>query len=271
MADRFYTENEAQEILRLATSRSASNGGMSRERLIEAAAEMGIDPTDIIAAEQDILARQAKADLRRRYAEATKREFLGGASHLVGISVLLFGINFLTMGGFHGIWSTWAIWPCGFMAINVLKEGWEYFASRTALGDGEFEKWCERQLEKDAKSQMKEWTKTHPGQDYALIAARQAYAENPDAKLNAIKQLREKTGLGLKDAKDLIESLEREVRHGNLQRAAPAASTYEVARQALSEVGPERKYEAIDLVRARTGLGMREADEAVSAVLELSH
>jgi ribosomal protein L7/L12 len=327
MADGYYTDQEAQEILRLAARRDQADGGMSRERLIQAAAEMGIEPAAILAAESEVRAREEKNSLRKQYLEAKKRKFFGSTSSLVGTSIMLFGINYLT-SGFHGLWSMWAIWPCGFMALGAAKEGWEFVTSRSAMGDEEFERWCaknrrkqlfveghltdlnspttqqaareicaeygpdhrDKSLEaireqmgldkKAAKYLVKTvygeptWVVPAPGQTASqalweiAVAARH---EHGPAKLNAIKSVRDKTGLSLAATKDLVDSVYRNEKFNHLATPSAAVSTYEAARQAISEAGVDHKIVAIHLLQQRTGISIQEATDAVEAVLELSH
>lgn len=87
-------------------------------------------------------------------------------------------------------------------------------------------------------------------------------------KIHAIKLFRERTGAGLKEAKDIVESVER----GN---ALPSPGKYVVATgldtRAWEDIIPKlralkaegRAIAAIKLLRARTGLSLREAKEAV--------
>ncbi len=328
MADGYYSEEEAQEILRLATRKATSEGGMSRDRLIEAAAEMGIDPADVLAAEKELRSKHEKVELREQYLVATRRKFFGSTTSLVGTSITLFGINYLT-SGFHGIWSMWAIWPCGFMALGALKEGWEFLISRTPMGEEEFENWIARQRRKElfVQGQLSD-----PASPTTMQAAREICAEhgpdhrdhaidamhhqlglrrrdaktlvkviygerspevlaslapvNPqsfidiaraardyhgDAKLSAIATVREKTGLGLAEAKALVDNVYREQSSVRQTPPNPPVSTYEAARQALAEAGPEHKLVAAHLLQQRTGIGIQEATDAIEAVVELSH
>ena len=87
-------------------------------------------------------------------------------------------------------------------------------------------------------------------------------------KIEAIKLLREQTGLGLKDAKEAVEAIER----GESVNLSPAPTT---SVHVVSGVDTARvtqllmqgkKVDAIKLVREETGLGLKEATDVVDAL-----
>ncbi len=89
-------------------------------------------------------------------------------------------------------------------------------------------------------------------------------------KIQAIKMVREMTGLGLKEAKDYVESLPDAPSMMTVARqllgasgsAAPVAGT-SMRTEALALVSRGQAIEAIKLVRERTGMGLKEAREYV--------
>lgn len=83
-------------------------------------------------------------------------------------------------------------------------------------------------------------------------------------KIEAIKRVRELTGMGLKEAKDVVEALEtgRAVPSAS-PRSAPASDFSDV--RALAVAG--RKIEAIKRYRELTGVGLKEAKEYVEGLL----
>jgi ribosomal protein L7/L12 len=80
-------------------------------------------------------------------------------------------------------------------------------------------------------------------------------------KIGAIKLYRERTGVGLKEAKDAVEALER---GEPLPTREAVDSTMEAEIVRLLEGG--KKIEAIKVYRERTGIGLKEAKDAVEAV-----
>ena len=93
-----------------------------------------------------------------------------------------------------------------------------------------------------------------PDDDIALLVQQ-------GKKIDAIKLYRERTGVGLKEAKDAVEAMEA-------GREPPPVETMnlagEVEMAALVRQG--RKIDAIKLYRERTGMGLKEAKDAVEAM-----
>ena len=79
-------------------------------------------------------------------------------------------------------------------------------------------------------------------------------------KIEAIKLYRERTGAGLKEAKDAVEAIQR--------GQAPALTGLDEAleRELVGLLQQGQKIEAIKLYRERTGAGLKEAKDAVDAL-----
>jgi large subunit ribosomal protein L7/L12 len=77
-------------------------------------------------------------------------------------------------------------------------------------------------------------------------------------KINAIKLYRERTGLGLKEAKDAVEALER----GESTRS-PKNNPTELQEAVVSLLRNRQKIQAIKLFRDQTGVGLADAKQAV--------
>jgi ribosomal protein L7/L12 len=83
-------------------------------------------------------------------------------------------------------------------------------------------------------------------------------------KIEAIKRVREQTGLGLKEAKDLVEALERGVAVSiHTHQHPPAGDASDVDGAARKLVDSGQLIEAVKLVRDRKNLGLKEAKEYV--------
>ncbi len=82
-------------------------------------------------------------------------------------------------------------------------------------------------------------------------------------KIEAIKELREATGIGLKEAKDEIDRLERTLEGTS---ASTSSSGQDLPDDVRALVASGKKIEAIKALRERTGMGLREAKEAVERV-----
>jgi ribosomal protein L7/L12 len=89
-------------------------------------------------------------------------------------------------------------------------------------------------------------------------------------KIEAIKRVRELTGLGLKEAKDYVEAMPLSGLRGSPAPAAPAPSRGEAPAADLAEVSAllagGNKIEAIKRVRELTGLGLKEAKDYVDSL-----
>jgi len=88
-------------------------------------------------------------------------------------------------------------------------------------------------------------------------------------KIEAIKAVREHTGLGLKEAKDYVEAIPNVVPLANFvqpQAAVDKADGEAMRQEAIALKAQNKAIEAIKLVRERTGLGLKEAKDYVDAL-----
>lgn len=89
---------------------------------------------------------------------------------------------------------------------------------------------------------------------------RELYAENK--KIEAIKLIREQTGLGLKEAKDLAEALAS----GRPLPPEPGHARQDLATRVRELKAAGRGEQAVFLVRGETGMGQAEAERFVEAI-----
>lgn len=113
----FYSEEEAQKILRMANETSAAGNVVSRDEMLRAALEAGIPAAAIEAAEEKIRAEAASVGDREAYKEHIEHRLRTTTAGMLGLAALLIGINLLT-----GIHNFWAIWPVGITFAGWLKE-----------------------------------------------------------------------------------------------------------------------------------------------------
>jgi len=94
-------------------------------------------------------------------------------------------------------------------------------------------------------------------------------------RIEAIKRVRERTRLGLADAKALVEALESGADDVDLSLARTSTADDvaqatiddpDLAAQLVLELAAGRKVEAIKLLRERTGMGLKEAKDAIEAL-----
>lgn len=79
--------------------------------------------------------------------------------------------------------------------------------------------------------------------------------------LEAIKLLREATGLGLKEAKDFIDQHQQ----GGASPIAARATLLSLPPEVSALLQAGRKIDAIRLLREKTGLGLKEAKETIES------
>ena len=116
MPERTYTDEQVREILRRAVERSDGAGGIDREDLIAAAADVGIDAeavhTAIVELERESELKAEIAKLRRERRRSLASNFGSWAI----VSAGLFGIDWATGDGW------WFYWPLGGWGVLLLLE-----------------------------------------------------------------------------------------------------------------------------------------------------
>ena len=153
----FFEPAEAEEILRRAVRTDNVQGKLSRDQLIESAAEMGIAPEAVALAIENLHQERGGqlegAQREREWAtwlqerRAKVLESVGGS---LSIAVFLAGINFLTSGMKLSESFTWSKWPVGFFVVIALCEVIEYLFKRPT--EAEFEKWRQKLGKKKRKA-----------------------------------------------------------------------------------------------------------------------
>ncbi len=87
-------------------------------------------------------------------------------------------------------------------------------------------------------------------------------------KIQAIKEVRDQTGLGLKEAKDYVDALER-TPHADVPTRAevpPSAAVSTADPEVIAQLSRGNKIAAIQRMRELTGLGLREAKDLVDGL-----
>ena len=141
---RFYEEDEAEQILNLAASMSSPLGQMSHERLLDTAAELGISAEAVEAAEKQVSAQRLDQRLRAEFDSIQRREFY---THLT--PYVLFNGFFVLLCLNHHLWAIWPIlgWGIGLAfhaRATFFRVGSEY--------QDRFETWKQARLRQSSDS-----------------------------------------------------------------------------------------------------------------------
>lgn len=190
-----YSDQEAEEILRVASAKSNTDG-LSRQRLFDTAAELGITPEQVIAAEEEVLVRRELDGYRAEYRKEQRGEF---ASHLVtylAVNAFLAFIYF--MKGGLGIF-----WPgivMGGWGIGIVSHAMGTFNTKSEEYRVGFEKWVEKKQKKQRRKEIGQKI-----QDRAERLISEILTVNPSDRKSAVTNVREQIGLSVDDAKRVVD------------------------------------------------------------------
>ncbi len=197
--DRQYSEQDAEEILRIA-SRDAGMGGMTRDRLVETAAELGIPPEAITKAEEQlVLKREAErveqedTELRKQFERERRGNFMADLYSYIGVNAGLIGIWWMTPTNYF--WPKWVLLCWG---IGVVTD---FIATFLNKDETKFQRWKRRRHRKAMGSEQMG--------DRSIPVLDEITAAGEISKIEAIKELRERLSLDLRDAKDMADQYEQ--------------------------------------------------------------
>lgn len=203
MADsshRFYEEDEAEQILKLAATLSSSTGAMSRERLLQTAAELGITPEAVELAETQFATQKQLARERKQFDLEQRREFNSFVLTFFVITGALLALNIFT--GAHFLW---AFWLSGLMLIGIAFEAVETFVRGSQAYQEAFAKWKSKRDRTAARAELI----ARPSVDASAIIDKYVHKRLDKGKevsrWDAIRYLQEKTELDSIDAKEAVE------------------------------------------------------------------
>ncbi len=148
----FYDEDEAETILRLAARHSGLEGGMTRERLLATAEELGISPAAVEAAEREIRGAREVDALRKEYEAEVRRGHWSEVSSWLRGSVVLFGINLIIEGFQLGpLADFWCVWPIGIWGFVLVGRMIERAVTHRVAGEERFQQWRARRERRKAR------------------------------------------------------------------------------------------------------------------------
>jgi hypothetical protein len=203
---RFYSDEEAEAILRLAAKKGAFGASMSHEQLLSAADELGISPEAVQEAEREYLASKQDEQDRLEYDRHVKQDFWGHLATYFIVNGGMAAFSIVKSGTLSWVW-----WPIIGWGIFIAFHAWETFAKSSEDYQKGLVKW--RQKSRRSRKAPRVTVGVHIGRDVTSPeeAAAQAMRDiatmlDPSSqKVEAIRELRQRTGLGLKEAKEAVE------------------------------------------------------------------
>jgi hypothetical protein len=144
MSQKFYSDEDAEAILKLA-SRTSSDGPISRDKLYQSAAELGISQEAVDQAENALLSERRETGDRVAFEKEKRREFFANLGSFGVTAAILASIDYFTSGGFH--WFYWVLIAWGFGIASDLNRTFN-------RGSADYQKAFRRWQRKRDKRQM---------------------------------------------------------------------------------------------------------------------
>lgn len=150
MSNRFYEEEEAHEILRRAAGNvpgSSSSSGISRDNLLRTAAELGISPEDLEAAERQVRIDRNRATLFAEFTRERRRAFSTSLATYLIVNAFLLAVDLLTGGGL------WFYWPLLGWGIGMATEAFRTFGPDSKIDGPAFKRWVTKRRKRERRDQ----------------------------------------------------------------------------------------------------------------------
>ena len=189
-----YSEQEAEQILRAAAQKSAGGGDISRDRLLQMAAEAGIEPEHVLKAELEIAASREDAQLNEEYRRKMRSAYLSELSSSISVVAVCTAIWFFSTQGTGYFWPMWVVLGVGIGLVSAFAP---QMLPNTLVYQAGLEKYKSTRRTKRTPSKESEQIRALL-EDYVAV--------DPKNKIGAIRLVRERTGMGLKEAKEEVES-----------------------------------------------------------------
>lgn len=137
-----YPAEDAQQILGLAIAQKTETGELSRAQLLEVAAELGIAPDTLLAAEQEWEIKKYELADQRLFDRQRKSRFHHGL-----VKFLIFGsfalIFQLVTGGW--LWNWILYLTFGPWALELIWDWWRIYRPNEYSYNQEFQRWRRKQ------------------------------------------------------------------------------------------------------------------------------
>ncbi|WP_088890556.1 2TM domain-containing protein [Leptolyngbya ohadii] len=144
-----YSPEDAQQILHLAIARQVEAEEVTRDQLLEIAAELNISPAELAMAEREWVAQRGEAVDRAAFDRHRQQRFRHRFGQFSIVSAFLLGLDFLTGGGIG--WSLYFLFP---WALGVSLDGWKTFQLQGESYEGAFKRWQQRRRIKTSVTRL---------------------------------------------------------------------------------------------------------------------
>lgn len=131
-----YRSEEVQQILHLAIASQVKQGEITREQLLEIAAEMDISTTDLAAAEKEWQLQSLLEQKRQKFNLYQQEKFKNQAVRYLIINGFLVTFNVVTAGTL-----SWAIYPMFLMGLPLSLSAWKTYQVKGEAYEEAFRRW----------------------------------------------------------------------------------------------------------------------------------
>lgn len=149
MSSPLYSPEDAQQILHLAIVRQVEAGDVTRDQLLEIAAELNIAPGELAAAEREWMTQRGEAIDRVAFDRHRQQQFRHRLGRFLIVSLFLVALNALT-GGAVG-WLLYILFP---WALAVTLDGWKTFQLQGESYEGAFKRWQQKRRLKTSVTRL---------------------------------------------------------------------------------------------------------------------
>jgi hypothetical protein len=147
-----YSQEEVQQILQIAISRQIESGEVSRQHLLEIAAELDIHPQTLEAAEKDWFKHQNLAQKREEFRIFRQEQLKNKVARYLIINGFVISLNLLSSGTI-----SWAIYFLLLLGLPLCLDAWKTFQSQGASYEQAFQRW---QMQNEMKASLSNlWSK----------------------------------------------------------------------------------------------------------------
>ncbi|MEB3267299.1 MAG: 2TM domain-containing protein [Leptolyngbya sp.] len=147
-----YGSEEAQAILQIAIARDTETGELTRSQLLEIAADLGISPQTLAAAEQEWRRRQAEQADREVFEQFRRQRFQHHLIRYIVVTVFLMALNYLAADRL-----SWSLYIALIWGLAIALHAWNTFQPSDYRYAREFEIWRRRQQLKRSFRRALDW------------------------------------------------------------------------------------------------------------------